>query len=81
MVLIKPLMTEKLLKLVESENKIAFEVQRKANKSVIKQAVERMFNVKVVKVNTMIRKNKKIAIVKLAKENPAIDLATQLGII
>ncbi len=81
MVLIKPLMTEKLLKLVESENKIAFEVERKANKSAIKQAVEKMFNVKVVKVNTMIRKNKKIAIVKLAKENPAIDLATQLGII
>ena len=47
----------------------------------IKKEEEELFNVKVEKINTQIRKNKKIAFVKLKKEYPAIDIATKLGIL
>ena len=39
-----------------------------------------MFKVKVLKVNTLILKGKKKAYIRLAPENPAIDIATKLGI-
>jgi large subunit ribosomal protein L23 len=56
-------------------------VDRKANKATIKYAIEKLYNVKVVKVNTMITpKGKKKAIVKLHPTNNAIDLATALGL-
>lgn len=51
-VLRHPLITEKATVLQE-EDKYAFEVARKANKQQIKEAVERCFDVKVAKVNTM----------------------------
>lgn len=65
---------------MESENKIVFVVENNANKMQVKQAVEKEYNVKVVKVNIRIRGGRKEAIVKLAKENPAMDIATNLGI-
>ncbi len=75
-----PLSTEKSVKLMESENKIVFIVGMKAKKSEIKEAMEETFKVKVLKVNTSIQKGKKKAYVKLSPETPAIDIATQLGI-
>jgi len=81
MALIKPLTTEKAIKLLEMENKITFTVDRRANKSEIRKEIEKAFNVKVEKVTTHISKNKKIAYIKLKKENPAIDVATKLGLI
>ena len=80
MKLIKPLSTEKAIKLLESENKIAFFVDRRASKTEIKEDVEKTFKVKVSGVSTHIRNNKKIAFVKLAKENPAIDVAARIGL-
>ena len=80
MSLIKPLATEKAVKLLESENKVTFLVDRRVNKPQIKKEVEKYFNVKVESVQTHIRNNKKIAFVKLKKENPAIDVATKLGL-
>jgi large subunit ribosomal protein L23 len=80
-VLIEPITTEKIVKLIEIENKIAFLVNRKATKKEIKKALEKMFKAKVISVNTQIRNNKKIAFIKLKKETPAIDIATKLGII
>lgn len=74
-------MSEKMLKLVENENKLVFEVSRKAGKNEIKKEIEKMFNVKVINMNTHIRFNKKIAFVQLDKKNPAIDVATKLGLI
>ncbi|MGC9122095.1 MAG: 50S ribosomal protein L23, partial [Thermogladius sp.] len=48
----------------------------------IKEAVERLFNVKVVKVNTVITpRGEKKAYVKLASEYKASDVATQLGLL
>jgi len=56
-VVIRPLITEKATRL-GSEGKYAFEVQRRANKRQIKEAVEKGFDVRVVKVNVMIMKGK-----------------------
>lgn len=75
-----PLATEKAVRLMETENKIYFVVDIKAKKADIKKAIEEMFKVKVIKVNTLITKGKKKAYIKLHPDNPAIDIATQLGI-
>jgi len=52
-VIIHPLVTEKISGLQETENKVAFVVDKKANKIEIKHAVEKGYNVKVKKVATM----------------------------
>jgi len=58
-VILKPLVTEKLTKLGDKFNRYGFKVQKDANKLQIKQAVETMYNVTVVEVNTMIVPSKK----------------------
>ena len=76
-----PLSTEKSIRLMESENKLIFIFDRRANKFDIKNAIEEMFKVKVVKVNTFISpKGEKKAYVKFSQETPAIDVATNLGL-
>jgi large subunit ribosomal protein L23 len=52
------LLTEKATRLQESENKVVFEVDRRANKIEIKSAVESLFGVKVAAVNTTIVRGK-----------------------
>lgn len=74
-----PVSTEKSLRTMESENKLLFVVDKKATKADVKRAVEELFKVKVVDVNTSIIAGKKKAYVKLSEQNPAIDVATQLG--
>jgi len=77
-----PLSTEKSIRLMESENKLIFIVNRKANKTDIKKAIEEFFKVKVIKVNTFITPNgQKRAYVRFSEETPAIDVATQMGIV
>jgi large subunit ribosomal protein L23 len=56
-VLKKPLITEKSTSLLE-DNKYTFEVDPRANKTEIKQAVQTIFKVKVEKVNTIRIKGK-----------------------
>ncbi|MFZ5897678.1 MAG: 50S ribosomal protein L23 [Bacillota bacterium] len=51
-ILRKPLVTEKSMSLT-GENKYSFLVDPKANKTEIKRAVEEIFKVKVIKVNTI----------------------------
>lgn len=53
-----PLVTEKSMKLSE-ENKVIFKVSKFADKNNIKEAVEKIFNVKVVDVNIINQKGKK----------------------
>ncbi|NOX24662.1 MAG: 50S ribosomal protein L23 [Deltaproteobacteria bacterium] len=48
----KPCLTEKGMLLQEKENKVVLKVNAKANKVEIKEAAEKLFNVKVVKVGT-----------------------------
>jgi len=49
----RPLITEKSTAMMEVENQVAFEVDRRANKHEIKEAVEALFGVKVDSVNTL----------------------------
>jgi large subunit ribosomal protein L23 len=76
-----PVSTEKVLRMIESENKLVFIVDRKATKADIKKAVEKMFEVKVDRVTTQITpKTDKKAYVRLSDENPAIDITTKMGL-
>ncbi len=54
----RPLITEKGSIQKEVNNQLSFEVDRKANRVEIRQAVEKIFNVRVVKVRTMQMKGK-----------------------
>ncbi len=80
-VLIHPLSTEKSVRLMESQNKLTFVVDKRADKKAIKRAVESFFNVKVKDVNVHIRNGKKIAIITLHPNFNAMDVATQIGIL
>jgi large subunit ribosomal protein L23 len=51
-ILIRPLITEKIANLQETERKVGFVVAPDANKVEIQRAVEKRFNVKVEKVAT-----------------------------
>lgn len=76
-----PLSTEKSIRLMEAENKLIFAVDQRAKKKEIKQAIEQLFNVKVIKVNTFITpQGGKRAYVKFSADTPAIDIATNLGL-
>jgi large subunit ribosomal protein L23 len=89
-VILAPVITEKATILSE-QNKVVFKVARTATKPQIKMAVERLFDVKVTAVNTLVRKGKvktfrgtvgrqsdvKKAIVTLA-DGQSIDVTTGL---
>lgn len=51
-------LTEKAALLKEDENQVIFEVEPKANKIQIRDAVEKLFDVKVASVNTLIQRGK-----------------------
>lgn len=55
---IRPIVTEKATYMME-ENKYVFEVVKEAKKPEIRAAIESLFEVKVVKVNTMNQPRKK----------------------
>ncbi|MBG0762852.1 50S ribosomal protein L23 [Acholeplasma laidlawii] len=57
-----PIITEQSMKLVEESNRYTFKVPKTANKVEIKKAVEAVFEVKVLKVNTItvLPKRKKV---------------------
>lgn len=57
-VIVAPVITEKAT-IASEQNKVVFRVRRDASKPQIKEAVERLFDVKVDSVNTLLRKGKK----------------------
>lgn len=85
-VIIRPIVTERSMDAME-EGKYTFVVDRRANKAEIKKAVEGVFDVKVVRVNTMNMRGKlkrqgatqgrrsawKKAIVKLTEDSKPIE--------
>ena len=75
----KPVATEKAVMKIETENILTFMVDKRMSKESIKKEIEEMFKVKVDKVRTLIRDNKKLAYVQLNKKDLAIDVATKLG--
>lgn len=56
-VIVSPVITEKST-LASENNQVMFNVARNANKKDIKEAVEKLFEVKVKSVNTLVRKGK-----------------------
>lgn len=77
----KPIVTEKAVMMIESQNVLAFEVEKEKTKPEIKDEIEKMFKVKVASLRTNVQGNKKNVYAKLKKEFPAIDIATKLGVI
>lgn len=81
-VILRPVVSEKALSLIEKNNTLTFIVDIRVNKSYIKEAIEKLFDVKVEKVNTLITsKGEKKAYVKLKPEHKASDVAVKLGIL
>ena len=80
-VIIRPVVTESSLESLERDNKLVFFVSRKANKNTIKWAGVALYEVVVEKINTLIMPDgTKKALVRLAPEYSAADVATNLGI-
>merc|ERR1711879_756432 len=77
-----PLTTESAMKKIEDNNTLVFIVDPTANKYQIKAAVKKLYEIDVVKVNTLIRPTgDKKAYVKLAPDYDALDVANKIGII
>jgi len=81
-VILYPLVTEKAVNMIESENKITFVVSDNSGKNEVKKVVEEAYGVKVKKIN-IVRdmRGRKKAIVKLDKKFKASELATKLGVL
>jgi len=79
--MIRPLITEKAIMMIETNNTLCFETEKEKTKDEIKKEIEDLFEVKVEQIRTLVRNNKKYSYVKLKKQFPAIDLATKLGLI
>jgi large subunit ribosomal protein L23 len=58
-IILEPIVSEKSYDLIEDHNTYTFRVDRRSNKTEIRQAIEAIFSVRVVKVNTMNRPGKK----------------------
>ena len=70
-VIVRPLiLTEKGELLKEEQNKIFFQVDMRANKIEIKNAVEKLFNVDVVDVNTMVVRGKPVRVGRQSDKRP-----------
>ncbi|NLA25363.1 MAG: 50S ribosomal protein L23 [Bacteroidales bacterium] len=52
-VILRPIVTEKMMEMGEKFNRYGFIVNRRANKIQIKEAVEELYGVSVIDVNTM----------------------------
>ncbi len=70
------------MRLMQQDNKLSFIVKKGTNKVELKKEIESVFSVKIESINIINRMDgDKVAIVKLNRENNAMDLATQLGLI
>lgn len=75
----RPIATEKAVMKIEAENVMTFEFDKRKSKDEIKKEIEEVLEVKVDKLRTQIRNNKKIVYAKLNTKTLAIDVATKLG--
>ena len=77
-----PMTSEKAMKKIEENNTLVFIVDIRANKQQIKEAMKKAYNIRAVQVNTLIRPDgKKKAMIKLHKEDDALDVANKIGIV
>ena len=81
-ILIHPLVSEKAVNMIESQNKLTFIVNLKSTKLDVKKAVESLHKVKVDSVQIVNdQKGRKKAIVKINSAFKADDVATKLGVL
>jgi large subunit ribosomal protein L23 len=59
-IIMRPLITEKTTFMQERENTVCFEVDRRANKIMVRKAVEELFDVRVTGVHIVNRKGKPV---------------------
>ncbi len=77
-----PHMAEKSMALVDLQNKLVFVVKRTSSKKQIKQAFEKLFDVKVSSIKTETTNiGQKKAFIKLDPKYSAADIATKMGIL
>lgn len=57
-IILKPMITEKSSRMKENTNTVAFKVHQRANRIEIKQAVQKIFDVRVESVRTMVVRGK-----------------------
>ena len=79
-IILHPFVTEKTMNFMENNNALEFVVNRSANKSQIKKAIEIMFDAKVKQVNTRITKKGKHAIVTFNPDYKAEDIGMRIGV-
>ena len=81
-VILYPMMTEKAISLIESQNTISFVVEPLSTKDDVKAAVEKLYNVKVASIRSCVMpRGKKKVYVKLREDFKASDLAIKLGLL
>lgn len=81
-ILLYPVITEDTVSLIEKENKLVFVVDRNSTKGDVKQAFEKLYEVRVEKINVLITPTgEKKAFIKLKPEFKASDLAIKIGIL
>ncbi|KAH8406819.1 hypothetical protein KR222_004625 [Zaprionus bogoriensis] len=77
-----PLTTEAAMKKIEDNNTLVFLTHLRANKNHVRAAVRKLYDIKVAKVNILIRPDgQKKAYVRLARDYDALDIANKIGII
>ena len=81
-IVLYPLITEKAINMIESDNKLCFIVNVKANKKEVREAVEKNYEIKVDDIKILNdRKGRKKAIVKINEKFKADEIATKLGVL
>nr|YP_009314977.1 Ribosomal protein L23 [Scinaia undulata]SCW23432.1 Ribosomal protein L23 [Scinaia undulata] len=70
----KPILTDKTTRLLE-DNQYSFQVQRKAKKEEIKKAIEYLFNVRIIKINTINLPSKKRTVGRFIGKKPSYKKA------
>ena len=81
-VLVYPHLAEKSMNMVEFDNKLTFIVRRTSTKKDIKEAIETLFDIKVMKVQTeTMPSGKKKAYAKLSEDASASEIASRLGMV
>jgi len=80
-IVLHPYITEKTFELVETEKKICFIVEKSASKPAIKNAINTLYEEKVISVNTARTIYGKKAFIEFETVDVARDLATKIGML
>lgn len=82
MIIKSPYVTEKVTGMIDRDNTIEFLVDIKSNKKQIKEELEKIYDIDIISVRTMITsRGEKKAAVTLAGDGSANELATRLGLL